>query len=370
MLQEKPKYPERYGEAWWDNYWKKPYNLRKRQPSYDNVKRLIPPKSSVFDFACGLATISLQLKREKGCKIGGCDLSSEVIKQIDLPGFYVGDSIKGHYDYLIVSHFLEHITNPAEFIEYCKQHTKNVIIVIPSNFRRTKEHQVMQWRSLAEFEALIPDAERIETDYPPGLQDAFKCPIYIVRKSNPVFKPITASYYNKNWWDTFWSKPVAKWKLDIRQPNYDLVKRLIPAGASVFDYACGLAIISLQLEKEKGCIISGCDISQEIIHKVGHKSFYVGDTIRGHYDYILLSHFLEHITNPTELLNHCKEHGRNIIIVIPNEFTKKGPHSPMTWRSLKEFERMFKGVKKVKSNYPPNIPNKYKFPTYMMKGSD
>lgn len=182
---EMPKFPEVFDPAWWDTFWKAPpygYCLAKRQSSYGIVKSLIPPGSSVFDYACGYATISRQLKEEKDCSIAGCDISQEVIRQVGEPTFYTGEEIQGHYNYLICSHFLEHITNPAEFVEYCKQFADNVIIVIPENFRRVKEHKAMQWGSLAEFEALIPGVERVVAAYPPGLEPAFKVPIYIIRR--------------------------------------------------------------------------------------------------------------------------------------------------------------------------------------------
>ncbi len=353
----------------WDNFWKNPiygYSFKERQYSYEIVKSLIPEGSSIFDYACGFAKISLQLEKEKECKIAGCDISQVAIKKVNHPNFYVGTKIKGKYDYLIISHFLEHIKNPDAFVEECKKHAKEIIILVPNNFRKKGEHKLMAWSSFDEFEQIIKGAKRVEAEYPADLESDFRCPIYTL--SPPAgFKPETGIAFNKGWWDTFWSQPVEQWKLDVRQPNYDIVKGLIPTGSSVFDYACGLAIITLQLEREKGCRIAGCDFSRTIIDKIDKESFYVGDTIHGEYDYLIISHFLEHVSNPVEVIEHCKQHARRVIIVIPNIFSKSDTRKLMSWGNLEEFQQMFRGAERVEAEYPNDLPDKYKFPIYMIE---
>lgn len=364
---EKPHYPEAFDPAWWDTYWKAPpygYSLPKRQASYEVVKVLVPPRSSVFDYACGYATISRQLKAERGCRIAGCDISAGIIRQIGEPGFYVGEEIRGHYDYLILSHFLEHISNPAQVVEYCKQFADNVIILIPENFRRVKEHQAMQWGSLAEFEALIPGVERVGADYPADLQQAFKVPIYIIRNRKPTFTPEVGTIYNKRWWNDFYRKPVSKTKLAYRYPYYDVVTSLIPPGASVFDYACGLAIIPLKLEREKGCIIAGCDFSEVMIRKINRPTFYAGAEIKGYYDYVILSQFLEHVTNPLELVEHCQNHADTVLITVPNVSGTTPHHDLCAWRDLAELERMLPKAKRVHVSYPSQVKALHRYPIY------
>lgn len=177
----------KFNKDWWNGFWLRHgsqdgYNLLRRQYSYNVAKSLIPVESSVFDYACGLATISLQLEKEKHCKIAGCDISLEVIKKVNKKTFYVGDTITGYYDYIIISHFLEHITNPEECVEHCKEHGKNIVIIIPNNFRKAKEHCLMKWSSFEEFEALIKGAQRVKTNYPDALENDFKAPVYLIKK--------------------------------------------------------------------------------------------------------------------------------------------------------------------------------------------
>jgi len=165
----------------------KAYDLKLRQHSYDIVKKLIPPKSMVFDYACGLGEISKQLFFEKHCDVYGCDANEFAINHVNsqIPGnrFYVGDSIKKgnkRYDFVILSHILEHVKKPVEFIKYIKNYTENIIVVLPNNFIKEKEHKHMAWSNLSEFENLFPDAKKIDNEYPHELPNAFKNPVFLL----------------------------------------------------------------------------------------------------------------------------------------------------------------------------------------------
>ena len=165
------------------------YRFDQRNEGYNIIRDVIEPKSKVFDYACGLGIISIKLDNEKDCDVYGCDWSKVAVDYANenTEGkFKVTDEIFGDkYDYIIISHFLEHIENPADFVEQAFEHTKNVIVSLPNNFRHMGEHVNMQWSNWKEFETLFGkwDITRIdEGKYTGKTGTAWQHPIFIFKE--------------------------------------------------------------------------------------------------------------------------------------------------------------------------------------------
>lgn len=183
--------------------------------------------------------------------------------------------------------------------------------------------------------------------------------------------------YDKNYYNQFWKDVKSgnpKYHLTFREYQWDNVVSLIESNESVFDYACALGFIAKKL-KEKGCKVSGCDISDFAIEHCKETisdSFYVGSEITGNYDTIVLSHILEHFKKPVNFIEQCFEHCNKIIVVLPNNYRKTGEHKDMAWGNEKELLRMFGkfNIKRAEYSYPKNILDAFKAPIYVMTKGD
>jgi len=187
-----------FSEKYWNGKWSEvisklpnggKYFFNHRQHGYNIIKSAVARNSSVFDYACGLAIIDAQLRKEKACRVNGCDLSSiavEYAKKETGGDFRKGSEIfGGPYDYILAIYFLEHITNPASWCAKALKHGKRIIAALPNNFKRAGEHTKMAWTSWKSFYEIFSEfkIERIdEGKYPTtGLHDAFKHPILEIR---------------------------------------------------------------------------------------------------------------------------------------------------------------------------------------------
>lgn len=183
-----------YDSKYYDEKWKAiipqmpkggQYRFDLRQYGHNIVKDLIKPKSKVFDYACGLGVIDIQLYEEKECDVYGCDFSKVAVdyinKQLPFPAqFKVTDKIEGYYDYVLAIQFLEHIPNPCEWIDMALKAAPTVICVLPNNFRKSGEHVDMAWGSWEEFETIFSKYKVTRVDvgkYPPKLHNAFQHPV-------------------------------------------------------------------------------------------------------------------------------------------------------------------------------------------------
>ena len=178
------------------------------------------------------------------------------------------------------------------------------------------------------------------------------------------------SFYNKKWADVIKKLPKGgSYHLDLRQHGHEIVKDHIEEGSSVFDFACGLGVVSSQLEAEKQCKTAGCDISEVAVNYVKEHTdgdFRVTDEMFGeHYDCVIALQFLEHIPNPVEWLNYTFKYTEKIICSLPNNFNHTGEHTNMQWSSWGQFQKLFKGFtwKRVdKDKYPSGLAHPFKHP--------
>ena len=166
------------------------YRFDYRQAGFDIIKDVIPNGSKVFDYACGLGHIGIQLAKEKACKVSGCDWSSVAVdyvnKQVGSDTYKVTDKIEGKYDYIIASQYLEHLKDPKSFVKECLAKTKHLIVAIPNNFRRTGEHIDMAWTSWAEFNDMFQEWELERIDKYTSTPQAWQHPIFIIKEKNTM----------------------------------------------------------------------------------------------------------------------------------------------------------------------------------------
>jgi len=161
------------------------YRFDQRAEAYGKIMDLIPEGSTVFDYACGLAMASIKLSKDKKCKVAGCDFSSVAInyaKKESGGDFRATDKVfGGPYDFVILSHYLEHIDNPAEFLNELFKFTNNIIISLPNNFRHIGEHELMQWSNWTEFNELFKDFtfKRVDQGYTTKTHHAWHHPIFL-----------------------------------------------------------------------------------------------------------------------------------------------------------------------------------------------
>lgn len=187
-----------YDSEHYDNFWSTiisqlpkggSYRFDQRIEGYKIMLDIIPNKAKVFDYACGLGMVSIMLNKKKDCKVFGCDWSKVAVDYVNSKttkgNFKATDEIFGYdYDYLILSHYLEHLKEPKKFLKECFKKAKNVIIALPNNFRKIGEHVDMQWSNWDEFYNLFSEyeIERVDEGKYQGAKPAWQHPIFIFKE--------------------------------------------------------------------------------------------------------------------------------------------------------------------------------------------
>lgn len=162
--------------------------------------------------------------------------------------------------------------------------------------------------------------------------------------------------YDNTYYDTVWANVIkllpvgGPIRFDMRQYIYSEVMKHVPEGSKVFDYACGLGLIDIRLEKEKGCKCYGCDFSAVAVEYVNmnikrgefrHTSELFGDW----YDVILGIAYMEHTNQPRKWVDAMLEHTNKLIVTIPNNYRQQGEHYLMQWSNWGEFVSILRGLK-------------------------
>ena len=100
------------------------------------------PSGSVLDMCCGRGEL-MKLFSEKGYKVYGCDMDAECIKMRGAYGQvkkltaeeFSLDIFDARFDCIILSHVLEHIENPRQFIVRLTSSYKGLIVIsIPNPY--------------------------------------------------------------------------------------------------------------------------------------------------------------------------------------------------------------------------------------------
>ena len=183
----------------------------------------------------------------------------------------------------------------------------------------------------------------------------------------------SAEYFDQKWREIIPKMPAGgPYRYDLRKHGYQIIVDYINGGSSVFDYACGLPIISKMLADQKGFAVSGCDISPVAIEyaKSIFYDFYIGEEILGHYDYIIASYFLEHIKDPVGWLQGALMRAPEVICSLPNNFKHTGEHVLMAWASWDEFNDLFKDFFHYRidiGKYPADLKKDFQHPIVIFK---
>lgn len=97
--------------------------------------------SSVLDIAAGNSKLPSLLKEKKGCKVSVMDISMEAIKKQTEMGVSgsISDlsseefSLSDHYDYIIASEILEHLSRPENLLKKIIGKTNFLVISVPNS---------------------------------------------------------------------------------------------------------------------------------------------------------------------------------------------------------------------------------------------
>ena len=168
------------------------YRFDQRQANYNLIKGLIPDGSKVFDYACGLGVIDIQLSKEKGCKVYGCDYSAVAVEYVNMnikngEFRHTDDMFGSGYDFVLAIAYIEHTKTPTEWIKKALTFGKTVIATIPNNYRRVGEHIDMQWGNEGELDELLKDfkVQKVR-DYKNACHTAWQSPILIITKEGQM----------------------------------------------------------------------------------------------------------------------------------------------------------------------------------------
>lgn len=127
------------------------------------------------------------------------------------------------------------------------------------------------------------------------------------------------------------------------------IKDMVPAGASILDVGCGNGIISRAVGA-MGYTVTGIDVSPETIsnaissNTLPNVNFKVVDAGElkpepGKYDAIICSEVLEHLQNPSSLLDIIKKSLKNegiLIVTVPNG---TGPRELLVTRPVQYLQK-------------------------------
>ena len=163
----------------------------------------------------------------------------------------------------------------------------------------------------------------------------------------------TSEYFDTKWRGVIKNLPTGgQYRFDLRKHGYDIMIDEVGKNKKVFDFACGLGIIDIELAK-KGCEVSGCDYSQ------------VASDVQGKYDSILSIYYIEHIKDPVGYIDDMLKHCKKVITAIPNNFSAHGEHVHMAWNNWDSFYELFKKfkVKRIdEGKYPDTLIHAFKHP--------
>ena len=114
---------------------------------------------------------------------------------------------------------------------------------------------------------------------------------------------------------------------DAPRPDYDVIAQLVEPGSRVLDIGCGngalLSLLARQcnarargLERDKvkarGCVARGLAVVQ------GDAEHELGSFPANGFDYVILSHTLQSVANPREVLRQAARIGERVIVSVSN----------------------------------------------------
>ena len=127
----------------YDDYWReRGFQIRSKLMEREVIFfDWIKPSSRILDIGCGSSRLLHELKAKKQCQVTGADISPLVIdslKHLGIPGLVVdlekADFIlTEHYDYIVCSETLEHLSQPEELINKLKVSADHLVLSVPNS---------------------------------------------------------------------------------------------------------------------------------------------------------------------------------------------------------------------------------------------
>lgn len=138
-----------------------------RRQGVDYILGLIEPEYSVLDLGCSSGEITREVAK-KARRVVGIDHSADAIAVAKQSAgsnltFHCGDAVKyldehgENFDVLLLSHILEHLDEPATFLERFKHHFRFIYVEVP-DFDKTIFNRIRQKLGAA---LLYSDADHV-----------------------------------------------------------------------------------------------------------------------------------------------------------------------------------------------------------------
>lgn len=127
-----------YNDYWRDRGFEMRTKLMEREVIFFDW---IMENSKVLDIGCGTSRLLFELKTKKNCQVTGVDISPLVIESLQKAGIegIVADiqsdefRIEDHYDYIIASETLEHLSHPEDLLLKLYPHTDYFVLSVPNS---------------------------------------------------------------------------------------------------------------------------------------------------------------------------------------------------------------------------------------------
>ena len=127
----------------YDDYWRdRGFEMRSKLMEREHIFfDWIKDGSKVLDIGCGTSRLLFELKNKKHCEVTGVDISPLVIESLKKAGIngIVADiqsdafQLTGHYDYIIASETLEHLSQPEDLMAKLSPHTDFFVLSVPNS---------------------------------------------------------------------------------------------------------------------------------------------------------------------------------------------------------------------------------------------
>lgn len=115
--------------------------------------------------------------------------------------------------------------------------------------------------------------------------------------------------------------------MQLLRPDLRVIAGMIEPSTTLLDIGCGDGDLLVYLQKEKNVLGRGIELSQSGVNNCIARGMSViqgdADVDLPHYpdnsyDYVVLSHTLQTLRNPKEILEHLVRIGRHAIVSVPN----------------------------------------------------
>lgn len=127
----------------YDDYWReRGFSMRSKLMEREVIFfDWIAAGSKVLDVGCGSSRLLFELKNQKQCQVSGLDVSPLVVESLQQAGVnaFVANiedpafDLTDHYQYIVCSETLEHLSQPEELIAKMKAHADYLVLSVPNS---------------------------------------------------------------------------------------------------------------------------------------------------------------------------------------------------------------------------------------------